>query len=188
LSQNRTQNRLMLNKDYFLKTIEITYKENYPKMYRLAMKMVHDEAVASDIIQEVFVYYFEKTQNTVGATFTVAQKLNIKNTPAWLARATMNKCVDYLRHRDKFTPLNVMDNATFEEKPFEIQKTETLLKQAISKLKPLEIKIVILYSEEYSYKEIAKIAEINFSSVGKTLSRTLQKLKEILKTMNYEMY
>jgi len=50
------------------------------------------------------------------------------------------------------------------------------------------MKIVILYSEEYSYKEIAKIAEINFSSVGKTLSRTLQKLKEILITMNYEMY
>ena len=167
-----------------MNTIEITYKENYPKMYRLAMKMVHDEEVASDIIQEVFVYYFEKMQNT----FTVAQKLNITNTPAWLARATMNKCVDYLRYREKFTPLNGMDDATFEEKPFEIHKTETILKQAITKLKPLEMKIVILYSEAYSYKEIAKIAEINFSSVGKTLSRTLQKLKEILKTMNYEMY
>ena len=167
-----------------MNTIEITYKENYPKMYRLAMKMVHDEEVASDIIQEVFVYYFEKTQKT----FTVAQKLNIENTPAWLARATMNKCVDYLRYREKFTPLNGVDDATFEEKPFEIHNTETLLKQAIAMLKPLEMKIVILYSEEYSYKEIAKIAEINFSSVGKTLSRTLQKLKEILITMNYEMY
>jgi len=157
-------------------------------MYRLAMKMVHDEEVVSDIIQEVFVYYFEKMQNPVGATFPIAQKLNITNTPAWLARATMNKCVDYLRYREKFTQLNVVDDVTFEEKPFEIHKTDTFLKQAIAKLKPLEMKIVILYSEEYSYKEIAKIAEINFSSVGKTLSRTLQKLKEILKTMNYEMY
>ena len=171
-----------------MNTIEITYKENYPKMYRLAMKMVHDEAVVSDIIQEVFVYYFEKTHKTVGETFTVAQKFNITNTSAWLARATMNKCVDYLRYREKFTQLNVVDDATFEEKPFEIHKTDTFLKQAIAKLKPLEMKIVILYSEEYSYKEIAKIAEINFSSVGKTLSRTLQKLKEILKKMNYEMY
>jgi len=147
-------------------------------MFRLAMKMVHDETIVDDIVQEVFVYYFEKTQN--------GHKVN--HPQSWLARATMNKCVDYLRYREKFTQLNTVSELTIEEKSFEINKTDALLKQAISKLKPLEIRIIILYSEEYSYKEIARIAKINFSSVGKTLSRTLQKLKEILKKMNYEMY
>jgi len=147
-------------------------------MFRLAMKMVHDETTVDDIVQEVFVYYFEKMQN--------GHKVN--HPQSWLARATMNKCVDYLRHREKFTQLNTVSELTIEENPFEIHTTDVLLKQAISKLKPLEIKIIILYSEAYSYKEIAEIAKINFSSVGKTLSRTLQKLKEILKKMNYEMY
>jgi len=77
---------------------------------------------------------------------------------------------------------------TTEEETFENQQTEVILKQAIAELKPLEIKLIMLYSEGYSYKEIAQIAEINFSSVGKTLSRTLKKLKEILNRLNYEMY
>ena len=142
------------------------------------MKMVHDEAIADDIVQEVFVYYFEKTQN----------EHKIENTQGWLARAAMNKCVDHLKYREKFTELNTVNELTTEENSYEINKPDAILQQAISKLKPVEMKIVILYSEEYSYKEIAQIAKINFSSVGKTLSRTLQKLKEILKKMNYEMY
>jgi RNA polymerase sigma-70 factor (ECF subfamily) len=158
--------------------IEILYKETSPKMSRLAEKMVHDENVADDIVQEVFVYYFEKTQSGH----------RIDNPQSWLARATMNKCVDHLKYKEKFTSLDTANEQIAEEKFYEINKTETILKQAISKLKPLEMKIVILYSEEYSYKEISSIAKINFSSVGKTLSRTLQKLKEILKKMNYEMY
>ena len=161
-----------------MNNIETTYKENYPKLFRLATKMVHDETVVDDIVQEVFVYYFEKTQS--------GHKIN--NPSGWLARATMNKCVDYLRDKEKFTQLNNVNEPMMEEKPFEINKTEVILKQAISKLKPVEMQIVILYSEEYSYKEISQIVKINFSSVGKTLSRTLQKLKEILKKMNYEMY
>jgi len=161
-----------------LKNIENTYKENYLKMFRLAMKMVHDEIAVDDIVQEVFIYLFEKMQNGH----------RVENPQSWLARATMNKCIDYLKYREKFIHLNTVNELTIEEKPFEINKTDAILKQAISKLKPLEMKIVILYSEEYSYKEIAQIAKINFSSVGKTLSRTLQKLKEILKKMNYEMY
>lgn len=161
-----------------MKNIEHLYKENYLKMFRLAMKMVHDETVADDIVQEVFVYYFEKTQNGY----------RVENSQGWLAKATMNKCVDHLKYREKFVQLNAVSESTIEEESFEINKTDAILKQALSKLKPLEMKIVILYSEEYSYKEISQIAKINFSSVGKTLSRTLQKLKEILKKMNYEMY
>jgi RNA polymerase sigma-70 factor (ECF subfamily) len=161
-----------------LENIENTYKENYLKMYRLAMKMIHDESVTDDIVQEVFVYYFEKTQNGY----------RVDNPSGWLARATMNKCVDHLKYREKFTQLTPANEQATEERSFEINKTEAILKQAISKLKPIEMKIVLLYSEEYSYKEIAGIAKINFSSVWKTLSRTLQKLKEILKKMDYEMY
>jgi len=39
-----------------------------------------------------------------------------------------------------------------------------------------------------SYKEIAGITGIKYSSVGKMLSRTIKKLDEIIKRMGYEMY
>jgi RNA polymerase sigma-70 factor (ECF subfamily) len=146
-------------------------------MYRLAMKMVHDESAVDDIVQEVFVYYFEKLQN--------GYKVN--HPQSWLARATMNKCVDELKYREKFMQIDTANELPVEEISFEMDANDKILKHAVSKLKPLEMKIVILYSEAYSYKEIAQIANINFASVGKTLSRTLQKLKELLKKMNYEI-
>jgi len=157
---------------------ETTYRENYPKMFCIASKMVNDRDVASDIVQEVFIYYFEKLQNG-----TV-----VHHPQSWLVRAVMNKCVDDLNKRKKYTSLNAVSELATEEENFEIRQRDTILHQAIAELKPLEIKLIILYSEGYSYREISKITEINFSSIGKTLSRTLHKLKEILKSLNDEMY
>jgi RNA polymerase sigma-70 factor (ECF subfamily) len=157
---------------------ESTYKENYPNLFRIANKMVNDGDVANDIVQEVFACYFEKLQ----------KEHAILHPQRWLVRAVINKCVDYLKQREKRTSLSAVSEWSTEGETFEIQQTEVILRQAISELKPMEIKLITLYSEEYSYKEIAQIAEINFSSVGKTLSRTLNKLKLILKKLNYEMY
>jgi RNA polymerase sigma-70 factor (ECF subfamily) len=157
---------------------ETTYRENYPKMFRIAGKMVNDRDVASDIVQEVFVYYFEKLQNG----------MVVHHPQSWLVRAVMNKCVDDLNKRKKHTSLNEVSELATEEDNFEIRQRDAILYQAISELKPLEIKLIILYSEDYSYKEMAQITGINFSSVGKTLSRTLNKLKMILKRLNDEMY
>jgi RNA polymerase sigma-70 factor (ECF subfamily) len=157
---------------------ESAYKENYPKMFCIANKMVNDRDVSNDITQEIFAYYFEKLQG--GHVILHPQ--------SWLVRATVNQCVDYLNQRKKRTSLNDASDLTTDEQTFEIQQTDVILRQAIAELKPVEMKLIMLYSEGYSYKEIAQIAEINFSSVGKTLSRTLHKLKGILKKMNYEMY
>ena len=139
--------------------------------------MVNDGDVAGDIVQEVFVYYFERLQ----------KGFVVHHPPSWLARAAINKCVDYINYKEKHTSLSVANELDIEEETSDAT-SDLMLKQAIDKLKPVEMKLIILYSEGYSYKEIAQIAEINFSSVGKTLSRTLHKLKEILKKMNYEMY
>jgi len=142
----------------------------------IAMKMVDDRDVVNDIVQEVFIYYFEKLQSGLAVHYL----------PSWLIRATINKCTDYLSQRKKHTQLSTANDLATDEETFD--STSDILRQAITKLKPVEMKLIILYSEGYSYKEIAQIAEINFSSVGKTLSRTLHKLKEILKRLNYEMY
>jgi RNA polymerase sigma-70 factor (ECF subfamily) len=148
-------------------------------MFGIACKLVNDREAANDIVQDVFIYYYEKMQ-----TGFQAQHLH-----SWLIRAVINKSIDYLNRKKKHTSLITLNNtATDEDKNFETQQRNALLHQAIFKLKPLEMKIIVLYSEAYSYKDIAEIAEINFASVGKTLSRTLDKLKIILKRLNYEMY
>ncbi|MDR2146116.1 MAG: sigma-70 family RNA polymerase sigma factor [Tannerella sp.] len=161
-----------------MEKFENIYQENYPEMFRIAKKIVSDGDVAGDIVQEVFVYYFEKMQDG----FVVFHPRS------WLVRAVVNKCMDHLNRRKKYAELSAANELTAEDENMEIQKQDAILKQAIAKLKPLEKKIIVLYSEGYSYKEIAQTAEMNVASVGKTLSRTLLKLKEILKGLNYEMY
>jgi len=144
LSQNHISNRL-ITKRSDLNNFESTYRENYPKMFSVAIKMVNEKDVTRDIVQEVFVYYFEKLQN--GHT--------VHHPQSWLVRATINECVDYLKRRKKHIPLSAVSSWAAEEELFEIQRPDGVLKQAIAELKPLEMKLIILYSEGYSYKEIA---------------------------------
>jgi len=46
----------------------------------------------------------------------------------------------------------------------------------------------VLYSEGLSYREISDATGIKSSSIGKTLSRTLEKLEKELINQKYELY
>ena len=141
-------------------------------MFSIARKIVNDKDVASDIIHDVFVYYYEKSQ----------EGHVVENPCSWLLRATTNKCIDHSTYRKAFMPLEDLPQ---KEEPFEDEQdnnfSEAIVKKALRQLKSQEeLQLVMLYSEGYSYKEISEITGIKFTSIGKTLSRTLKKLKEIL--------
>ena len=149
-------------------------------MFSIAKKMVNDKDVASDIVQDVFVYYYEKSQ----------KGHMIENPRSWLLRAIINKCIDHSTYRKGFMKL---DDLSRKEEPFEdeLDKTssEAIVRKALRQLKSQEeLQLVLLYSEGYSYKEMSEITGIRFTSIGKTLSRTLKKLKEILIKMEYETH
>jgi len=149
-------------------------------MFCIAQNMINDSDAACDIIQDIFIYYHKTSQN--GNT--------VNNPKSWLMRATINKCIDYSKHQkkhlriDSIKPISIIEDATGEYTEKEIK----IIRQALSRLKPKEKTLAILYSEGMSYKEISEISGITFSSVGKMLSRTIKKLEEILKRMGYEMY
>ena len=82
----------------------------------------------------------------------------------------------------------MMDTLHMTENPFEKMETEVMIRKALSNLKPQERILAVLYSEGFSYKEMAELTDIKFSSIGKMLSRTLGKLKEQLKKQNCELY
>ena len=151
---------------------DITYKENYTKMFSIAKKMVNDKDVACDIVQDVFVYYYEKLQKG----YVVECPHN------WLLRATINKCIDHSAALKNFEQLGNLDSEEEQQEDIlEKKQTEMIVRNALRQLKSQEeIQLVLLYSEGYSYKDISEITGIKFTSVGKTLSRTLKKLKEIL--------
>jgi len=70
----------------------------------------------------------------------------------------------------------------------EARELNEIILIAFSKLKPEEKLLATVYSEGLSYKEISEVTGIKFSSVGKTLSRTLKKMEIELKKQKYELY
>ena len=161
-----------------MNNFETIYKENYQNMYCIALKMINDRDAVCDILQEVFISYHIKSQNAN----------NIDKPKSWLIRATINKSIDYLNYQKKHIKIDSIEPISVIERVTEKNQDKEIIKRALSKLKPKEKTLAILYSEGLSYKELSEISGIKFTSIGKMLSRTIKKLNEILKKMDYGMY
>lgn len=146
---------------------EKTYRNFYPKLFRIAAKLLQDSEGAKDVVQDVFTSYFHVVQD----------KKTINNLEKWLVRSTINKGVDYKR---KNARLVVLENMQTNESIGENQNDASEILNVVERLDKKEKTMVVLYSEGYSYKEIAEITGKKFNSVGKTLSRIMEKIKKQL--------
>ena len=152
---------------------EITYRSNYQRLFRIAAKMLRDTDAARDVVHDVFMAYY----------FVLDDKKVIKDAKNWLIRCTINKGVDFLRKNKK-----IVSNETVAKSDNTLQTIDSQLdlisiSNLISKFDSKDQSLVVLYSEGYSYKEIAEITGMNFNSVGKTLSRILEKLRRDYETL-----
>jgi len=161
-----------------LKSFEKIYKENYKMMFRVAQKMIYDKDAVSDIIQDVFIYFFKKLKD----------KHKIEFPKSWLYRATLNKCIDYQKSQTKFTDIDIINEGHEENLIQEKEEMKNTLLAALNNLRDQEKMLAVLYSEGASYKEIAEVLDIKYTSVGKTLSRTLKKIEKELKKLRYEVF
>ena len=152
---------------------EITYLSNYQRLFRIAAKMLHDSDAARDVVHDVFMAYY----------FVLDDKKVIKDSKNWLIRCTINKGVDFLRKNKKIISDETVTKQDKTPQNIDSQIDLMSLSNLISKLDAKDQSLVVLYSEGYSYKEIAGVTGINFNSVGKTLSRILEKLRRDYETL-----
>lgn len=139
--------------------------------------MVDDTETAADIVQEVFtgLYVGLHAEKTVFYINT------------WLYRATINQCLNVLNKVVRHQGLETLTESPSEETTPEIEEQNQLVRQALNRMKPKERVLLVMYSEGCSYREIADATGIRFASVGKTLSRALEKMEKQLITIGYEM-
>ena len=152
---------------------ELTYRSNYQRLFRIATKMLRDTDAARDVVHDVFMAYY----------FVLDDKKVIKDAKNWLIRCTINKGVDFLRKNKKIVSDETVAKENITSQNIDNQLDVISISSLISKLDPKEQSLVVLYSEGYSYKEIAEITGMNFNSVGKTLSRILEKLRRDYETL-----
>ena len=143
---------------------EKTYQSYYPKLFRIATKMLKASEDAKDVVQDVFTAYY----------FAMNNEKVIRDTKNWLVRSTINKGIDYKR---KTARAITMESPLTDTNESPHDEASDIL-DAIDRLNEKEQTLVVLYSEGYSYKEIAEITGRNYHSIGKTLSRILDKIKK----------
>lgn len=168
----------LIVKKYRLKQFDKIYVENYRLIFNVVQKMVPNCDDTADIVQEVFIKLYQNLEK--GAC--------IEYPRSWLYKVTVNKCIDFEKKRQKHQKIESASHLKDEDNLLEINEKQTIIKLALSRLNKDESVLAILYSEGLSYKEIAEITGIRFTSVGKTLSRTLTKLGNELKKLQYELY
>ena len=152
---------------------ELTYRSNYQRLFRIAAKMLRDSDAARDVVHDVFMSYY----------FICENKKVINDSKNWLIRCTINKGVDFLRKNKKIVSDETVVRQDNTSQNIDNQIDLMSLSNLISKLDGKDQSLVVLYSEGYSYKEIAEITTMNFNSVGKTLSRILEKLRRDYETL-----
>lgn len=145
---------------------EKTYQSYYPKLLRIAAKMLQDTEGAKDVVQDVFTAYY----------FAMNNEKVIRDTKNWLVRSTINKGIDYKRK----TARTVTMESTLPETNESPQDEASDILNAIAHLNEKEQTLAVLYSEGYSYKEIAEMTGRKLPSIGKTLSRIMEKIKKHL--------
>jgi len=147
-----------------LKRFSDLYKEHYISVFRLAFRFVNDHESAADISQDVFVYLYKN----------LVKNAKIENEKAWLFKVTSNLSLAYLR-KNKRT-IEIKNEVQIEIKNENQSSSEVLT--ALQKLKENDRVLLTLYNEGLSYKELSAATGIKLTSVGKTLSRALKRLKD----------
>jgi RNA polymerase sigma-70 factor (ECF subfamily) len=144
------------------------YKQHSKYVFNVALSVLKNTKDAEDIMQDVFIKFFENMDNFRG-------EADIKT---YLYKMTVNKSIDYIRkqagRREKLVKI------------FETNiKSETqilVLNDLLDKLTMNE-KLPLILSEigGFSYKEIAEILNIKIGTVKSRINRSINKLKNILK-------
>jgi RNA polymerase sigma factor (sigma-70 family) len=145
--------------------------ENQGLIFKMASIYTNNNEDRNDLSQEI-IYQLWKSFDTF------LQKSSLST---WMYRVAMNVAINHLK-MSKRKILTLPLNEQFLNFPdldnSEIEERWQTFKQHIDKLDLLDKGIVILYLENKSHDEIAKIIGISTSNAGTKLSRIKEKIKQ----------
>jgi len=162
---------------------------NYQDMlYRVALRIVHDECIAEDAMQEAMIHAFRHIRSFRGGNFK-----------SWLARVTVNASYDELRRGkrhlamplEQFTsegeeiesPEWMRDPSQGPEERAESSEVQRALQQCIKALVPdYRLMVILVDMEGMSYEEAAHVARVPVGTVKSRLARARMQLRKSLQS------
>ena len=157
-------------------------------LYRIALRVVRDECVAQDALQEAMIHAFRHIRSFRGGNFK-----------SWLARVTVNASYDELRRgrRHNGIPLELFtsdgdeiespdwmrDPTSGPEDRAEQSELQMALHGCIKSLMPdYRLMVILVDMEGMSYEEAAYVAHVPVGTVKSRLSRARIQLRNSLQS------
>jgi len=152
---------------------EMLFKQHYEPLCIFVFGMVKDYDTSEEIVQELFVNFWEKRNE-------IPDNISIK---AYLYRAARNRVLNQIKHikiKEDFKIFNQEDMSDTEQNignPAETSELQRMIAQALNKLPPERKKIFLMSREEgLKYKEIADELNISIKTVENQMGKALSTL------------
>lgn len=161
----------------------LIFKTYYQELFLYGVKVLADEEVVKETIQDLFIKLWEKRASIKG----------IQSPKGYLFKMLRNLLIDKLRnnaqskatwlHHDNLTGYQIsVEEAIIREEKSTDQRLQ--IQQAIDKLTPLQQEIIYLkFYNQLEYREIATIINVNYQTVRNYMSKAVKSLRTEIQRM-----
>jgi RNA polymerase sigma-70 factor, ECF subfamily len=173
-----------------LNAFQYLFQNYYSGLLSFSEKYVRERRVAEEIVDDLFIHLWE-----------IRKKIQIRDSiEAYLYRSVYNRCISYIRNKNKQANLTSQIAVSIENKIYSIPETSSSplnqvmnkdlkkqLDKALNEL-PDKCKEIFILSREYGlkYEEIAERLNISVNTVKTQLKIALKRLRESLKNIERE--
>jgi RNA polymerase sigma-70 factor (ECF subfamily) len=149
--------------------------ENKGILYKVINIYCKDTEDKKDLEQEILIQLWKSLDN-----YNENYKIS-----TWIYKIAMNVSISFYR-KNRNTSDHLSIDSIFIEKEFEEQDDgfkdkKRILNIFIDQLNEFDKAIILLYLEDYNYKEISNIVGITETNVGSKINRIKNKLKKHIK-------
>ncbi|NCD70500.1 RNA polymerase sigma factor [Mucilaginibacter agri] len=160
----------------FMQLIE----EHKGMLFKISRIYQDDEADRDDLMQEMILQLWLAFDSFKG---------NSKFS-SWMYRVALNTAIQFFKKQKRRPDSEQLPEKLdhLEALPTDTEKDEqlALFFKAVQQLSKVEKALIFLYMEDQPYEDIAQSLGISEGNVRVRLNRTKSKLKDIVKSMNYE--
>jgi RNA polymerase sigma-70 factor (ECF subfamily) len=150
---------------------ETIFRRHYDEMFRLARKMLGDDAESKDVVSDVFAHLLSSSKNLRADT--------LQN---YLLTSVRNRCINLLVKKQR-TQAVVVD-LNVENTDGEL--LDDMYHYIDGQLPPLSQQVLRLrYQQGLKYREIAETLQVSEVTVHNHLSQSLKQLKDHFKSLGY---
>ena len=155
---------------------EAVYNRYKAGVHRFCCRMLNDPDAAKDVVQEVFLRFFESTARFDG-------EVSVK---VWLFKSARNRCLNLIRDNSKKSNIGQNGDEFAETKPGDpdLHEAPGIVRSLFERMQPDYKEIMILREwEELSYDEIARTLDTTVSAVKSRLFKARKQAASIYRKL-----